>query len=107
MARSIQKIGNKCLETREQCIEILTNQLENYAQSDPFLTGFLINYLVNLKATSSLDTIREAYKHDCVDCGVLGDVEDVEIELGVQASRSNPPPRYEWVRTYAKNWGCF
>ena len=44
----------------------------------------MINYLVNLKATSSLDTIREAYKHDCVDCGVLGDVEDVEIELGVR-----------------------
>ena len=37
MARSIQKIGNKCLETREQCIEILTSQLENYAQSDPIL----------------------------------------------------------------------
>lgn len=44
----------------------------------------MINYLVNLKATSSLDTIREAYKHDCVDCGVLGDVEDVEIELVVR-----------------------
>ena len=44
----------------------------------------MINYLVNLKATSSLDTIREAYKYDCVDCGVLGDVEDVETELGVR-----------------------
>ena len=57
----------------------------------------MINYLVNLKATSSLDTIGEAYKHDCVDCGVLGDIEDVEIELGVRDSRSTPPPRYEWV----------
>ncbi|NKB70910.1 MAG: hypothetical protein GKR89_27890 [Candidatus Latescibacteria bacterium] len=97
VAGCIQQIGNKYPDARQQCIEILTGRLGNFAKNDPTLNGFLISNLVDLKAVDSLDTVRSAYKSERVDPSILGDIEDVEIELGVRDSRSSPPPEFEWI----------
>jgi hypothetical protein len=38
----------------------------------------------------SISSIRKAYEEDCVDYAVYGDIEDVEIELGLRSRRSTP-----------------
>jgi L-rhamnose mutarotase len=96
-AESFKKIGNMYPDTRKKCVEILTEQLKKCAQNDPTLNGFLISDLVDLKALESIKTIRQAYQRDCVDYTILGDMEDVEIELGLRTKRSTPPPQFEWV----------
>ena len=97
-ANSLSKIGNCYEQSRKTCIEKLLKSLKNFNQNDPTLNVFLINYLVDLKATESLDVIREAYQHDYVDYSILGDVENAEIGLGVRVKRNTPPLQYQWVR---------
>jgi hypothetical protein len=90
-AYSLERIGNTYSEARIACVLALTQQLEKFAHNDPELNGFLMTYLANLKAIESLATIRQAYNEDCVDCTIMGDLEDVEIDLGLRDHRSHPP----------------
>ena len=50
----------------------------------------MIGNLVDLKAVESISSIRRAFEKNCVDFTILGDVEDVEIELGLRKRRSTP-----------------
>ncbi len=96
-ANSLEKIGKAHPGHWDECIDILTAQLRRFAQNDPTLNGFLIVNLVELKALQSLECMREAFNQDCVDISVMGDMEDVEIDLGVRTGRSTPKPRlYSW-----------
>ena len=90
-ASSLERIGNIYPEARLACILALAHQLENFDHNDPELNGFLITYLVDLKAIESLSTIKQAYNKNCVDCTIMGDLEDVEIGLGLRECRSKPP----------------
>ena len=90
-ASSLERIGNTYPKARLACILALTHQLEKFANNDPELNGFLITYLVDLKAIESLSTIKQAYNENCVDCTIMGDLEDVEIDLGLRERRSKPP----------------
>jgi hypothetical protein len=64
--------------------------LGGFAEDDPTLNGFLIGYLVDLDAREALPTIAAAFGADHVDIGIGGDLEDVEIELGVRNRRETP-----------------
>ncbi len=88
-AHSLECIGTKNPEARDECILVLTKQLEKFNKNDPELNAFLISYLVDLKAVESLSTIEQAYTSDCVDCFIQGDFEDVEISLGLKPEREN------------------
>ena len=92
-ANSLTKIGKLYPETRQSCINALEETLKQYRHNDPSLNGFLVSYLVNLKAVEALTTIQQAYQHDCVELDIMGDCEDIEIELGVRDMRSTPRPR--------------
>lgn len=88
-AHSLECIGTKNPEARDECVLALTKQLEKFKENDPELNGFLISYLVDLKAIESLSVIEQAYLADCVDCFIQGDFEDVEISLGLKPERQN------------------
>lgn len=90
-AYSLERIGNTHPEARIASILALTHQLEKFASNDPELNGLLISYLVDLKAIESIATIRQAYNENYVDCTIMGDLEDVEIDLGFRDHRSQPP----------------
>lgn len=95
-AYSLASIGEAHPASTEKCQKAITIVLEGFSRNDPDLNGFLISYLVDLKAVDSLNTIREAYQQGCVDIGVLGDLEDAEVLLGVREKRSTPSPKYNW-----------
>ena len=70
----------------------MAHQLSSYTANGAGLNAFLVLSLANLKATEAIDLIRKAFFADCVDLTVQGDVEDVEIEMGIRAVRDTPPP---------------
>ena len=89
---SLERIGNAHPEAIEPCRLALTEQLERYRDNDPSLNGFLIGFLVDLKAVEALPVIKQAFDNDCVDLMVAGDLEDVEIDFQVRRQHSRPRP---------------
>jgi hypothetical protein len=78
---------------RDRCVGALVRKLEAFATGDPDLNGFVISGLIDLGATEAIDLIRRAFADNQVELQVAGDVEDVEMEMGLRAERSTPPPR--------------
>lgn len=93
-AQSLRNIEQRQPDTRQACVEALECQLKRYLYDDSTLNGFLIGFLVELKAVEVLPTIQAAYRNACVDLSVTGDCEDVEIALGVRKKRTTSRPRF-------------
>jgi hypothetical protein len=89
----IAEIGHAA-EIREQCVAIITAQLQKYGQNGAELNGLLICDLIETRATESIETIREAFRLKCVEIRIPGDLEEVEITLGLRTKRDTPPPNY-------------
>jgi hypothetical protein len=90
--QSIKCIAKAYPKAREPCLLVLQKQLERFRENDPAFNGFLIGYIIDLQAVELLPLIQRAFDCDCVDVTIAGDVEDVEIELGVRTHRSTPQP---------------
>ena len=56
------------------------------------MNALLVMSLANLKATETIDVVRKAFFADCIDLTLQGDVEDVEIAMGLRVVRDTPPP---------------
>jgi len=78
-------------EQRERCLEILTGILKSFENNHQFLNAAIVSVLIDLNAVASIDVVRDAYAADCVDIDIAGDLEDVEIELGLRSKRSTAP----------------
>lgn len=93
---SLAEIGNRYPEERERCIQGIAAVLERYETNDVGLNGFLIGDLVDVKAVEQIDLIKRAFEANAVDEFINGDVEDVQIEMGLFEKRITPerPRRY-------------
>ena len=94
-ATSLSHIAKSNSEFRIQCIEIITNRLKKYNDNEDELNALLICELIELKATESLDVIQKAFEANAVEDWVVGDLEEVEIQLMVRQTRTTPEPQYE------------
>lgn len=93
-ANGVSLIGAAYPDRREECVEILTRQLQEFEANEETLNAFLISYLGDLKAVESADTIEKAYAAERVDLTILGDWEDAQIELGLLSKRKTPARNY-------------
>jgi len=91
-AFSLERIAAGDPSARSECVTILSRQLERFTENDPTLNGFLINYLVNLRAVEAAPLVERAFAADRVDLSILGDWEDAQVELGLKATRETPRP---------------
>jgi hypothetical protein len=82
-AESLAAIGQRHPESRDECVAVLTKQLERFKTTDPGVNGLLIGALVDLKAVESASVIRRAFSARCVDEMIMGDWQDVRQELGL------------------------
>ena len=89
-AHGLERVAITIPAAREECVSILTQQLDQFTDQTPNFNALLIAHLIKLKAVESISSIREAYQEECVDYAVYGDIEDVEIELGLRSHRSTP-----------------
>lgn len=93
MAEGLVFMAQQHPELRQDCINHIERQVTHYADNDPTLNGLLISCLIDLKAVEAMPVIQQAYQEDCVDLSIHGDLEDVEIDLGLREERSTPRPR--------------
>ncbi len=92
-AYSLEWIARRYTTLRDQSIFSLSQQLEKFDENDPTLNGFLISYLIDLKAVESAQVIEQAFAANRVDLDIMGDWEDAQIELGLKSKRETPRPR--------------
>ena len=84
VAYALAEIGMSHAEAQEACITALTRQLEAFRKNDRELNGFLISFLVDLQAIEIAPLMQRAYAAGRVDEIVMGDWEDVQVELGLK-----------------------
>jgi len=93
-ATNLAEIGNQHPDAWTACVAILAGQLEQFAEMNPVLNGFIISDLLDLKAVETASVIKRAFAANRVDLSILGDWEDVQIELGLLQERQTPRPNY-------------
>ena len=89
-AFSLERIAARDPSARDECVTILSRQLERFTKNDPTLIGFLISYLVGLRAVEAAPLMERAFAADRVDLSILGDWEDAQVRLGLKATRETP-----------------
>lgn len=77
---------------RSECVEIMIEIFSKYENYDTLYNGFLVANLIRINAVEALPIIRKAFNDGYVDWHIAGDLEDVEIELGVREERETPSP---------------
>ena len=85
-------------EYRDESIAILAGILQRHPQEDWIVNGFAVSALLDLQAVEAIDAIRAAFGRGVVDLSISGDLEDVEIELGLKDRRITPARRHPLVR---------
>ena len=90
VAGCFEYIAKEHPKARDECVAILTRQLERFDENDESLNGFLVNALMELKAMESVPVIERAFAADRVDEFIRGDWEDVQVELGLKPFREKP-----------------
>jgi hypothetical protein len=93
-ATALEEIGKCHPIVLDEVISILSEELSRYSENDSTLNAFIILCLKNLAAVSEIDLIRDAFNQQAVDISILGDLEDVEIKMGVRSKRQTPAPDY-------------
>jgi len=79
---------------RNQIIAYFQAYMKSPEHSATGLNGHLISCLIDLNAKDLITDIRRMYELGCVDLLCCGDIEEVEIEMGLRFKRSTPKPNY-------------
>jgi HEAT repeat protein len=90
-ASALTRIAQKYPEVRDQCVLIMTNLLNNFAENDPDTNAFLVGELVDLQADEAAPVIEQAFAADCVPTYLLGDWDEVQVALGLKTRNSQVP----------------
>ena len=77
-SNGIIEIADRYPESREECIAIISKQLENFEENDEELNAFLVTNLLHIKAVETLPLIERAFKADKVDDFIV-DLDDVLV----------------------------
>jgi hypothetical protein len=98
---ALQKIAEAFPETRDQVVAIVSGVLEDTVNrprpltaEEEILNGNLIGDLALLNATEAMPLIERAYAADRVDPTFAGDLEDIQIKMGLREQRDTPAPNY-------------
>ena len=76
----------KANEVSLEIVEKLIVEVLKYGEND-IVNAFMIGICVDYKLTKYYELIKECFKRQAVDLNYLGDLEDVEIELGLREKR--------------------
>lgn len=94
---SIEKIGKRWPDARGEALSILEERLERFEENEPDVNAFVVEALVELGAKEAAPLIERAFAEGYVDPMVMGDWEDVQVELGLQpAEEVTSRQRSDW-----------
>jgi hypothetical protein len=80
-------VAHEYPERRDEAAAVLVQQLQDWPHQDPALNAFLIAFLAELRETAAAPLMEAAYAARAVDLSVVGDWEDVQIDLGLLEER--------------------
>ncbi|WML90050.1 SEC-C metal-binding domain-containing protein [Thiothrix lacustris] len=93
--QSLVEIGKRYSKLRKPVIERLLYCLKHTSAADQGLKGLIVAELVSLRAVEAMPSIRAAFAEDVLDWSVCGDLEDVELGMGLRTTRDTPRPNYQ------------
>lgn len=100
-ATSLGRIAQAAPGARDAIVAVLDGLLkDNVSRKRPpndeeeTVNGSVISELITLGATEAAQTIADAFAADRVDESIAGDLEDVQIALGLRTQRDTPAPHY-------------
>lgn len=91
-AAALHEVAARHPELRDRAVALLTEQLRAWPDQDDSLNGFLIDFLVELRAVEAAPLMQAAFEAGLADPSVRGDWEDIQIDLGLLEERVTPPP---------------
>jgi hypothetical protein len=89
VARALERIAREHPEARDECVRLLTHQLEQARANDPALNAVLIGCLCDLKVVEAAPLMERAFAAGLVEEDIGGDWEHARYDLGL---RPDPPP---------------
>jgi hypothetical protein len=93
-ARVLRGIAQHYPESRLHCIEGITQQLQAFTDNTPELNAYLIEVLANLRAIESVAVMEQAFQQKCVEESIIGDWDEVQVDLGLKTREEVPLKRY-------------
>ncbi|MFE1745750.1 HEAT repeat domain-containing protein [Coleofasciculus sp. H7-2] len=90
----LEEIAIDYPEARDECVTILTRQLKSFAENGPEFNSFLMASLVDLKAVESAPLMERVFAADTVDRFLVGDWDDVQVELGLKSPEELPKKEF-------------
>jgi hypothetical protein len=99
---SLSRIAQNFSDVRNECIAILTQQLERFADNEPVFNAFLIGDLIDLKAVESAPIMERAFAADNVDTFLIGDWDYVQVSLGLKDPIEVPKPKFTMEEMLAR-----
>ena len=79
---------------RDRVLSIYRDYLRDPDTMAPTLNGLLMGRLQDLDAVELINDIRRLFARNCVDISCAGDLEAIEMRLGLRSKRDTPPPDY-------------
>lgn len=98
-AQALQNIAEQTPESRASTVKLLSQHCSLMDPLTPDLNALVVCSLIDLKAIEAIDIIRQLYEKEIVDLYAVGDIEDVEIALGLRKLRDTPRPDYGMVHS--------
>lgn len=89
---SLTKIAGVHKELRSEVLAIFKQYMRDPWLESYTLNGLLMGCLLDLKAVELIDEIRYLFSIECVDWSCAGDLEEVEMLLGLREKRSTVKP---------------
>jgi hypothetical protein len=101
IAEGIEMIAKAEPDQRDRCIEIITQQLGEFAQNGKWLNGSLIGSLVELEVVDAAPLMEQAFAAKVVDDDIPGTWAQVQVDLGLKQESDFSPD--DFVSQFHKN----
>lgn len=95
----ITRIGKKYPNTIDELSEMLIDYIQ-FSNDDSTHLSFALSSLIDLTADKHIDFIRDMFENRDIDILTRGDIEDIEIELGLRKERSSPREKNLWQQAF-------
>jgi hypothetical protein len=82
----IENIGKRWPDAKGESITLLEKRLKRFEENEPDVNGFIVEALVELGARETAPVIERAFDEGYVDPIVMGDWDDVQVELGLKSA---------------------
>ncbi len=82
----IENIGKRWPDAKGESITLLEERLKRFEENEPDVNGFIVEALVELGARETAPVIERAFDEGYVDPIVMGDWDDVQVELGLKSA---------------------